>query len=197
MAIKSLASSGVVNFEKHKAFSAGYESNQFHHLETVRLSSTTSSVTFSNLEIYSDFQHLQLRMITRDTVASTDVEVVRIRLNGDSTSNYNYHQLQGNGSAVSSYGTATDHIRAGLDIRNSNTSGSFTATITDLLDPFETTKYTTARSLSGLTSGVNYIGMYSGLWRNTAAVTAIDLSPSSGSWLAGCRFSLYGFKARS
>ena len=41
-------------------------------------------------------------------------------------------------------------------------------------------------------TGDYYTGTTGGLWRNTAAVTRIQITPGAGSWAAGSAFYLYG-----
>jgi hypothetical protein len=178
-------------------FNAPVAGGSYDLLATEILTSSQASVTFSSLGDYASagYQHLQLRITTRNSVASTDVDGVGLRFNGDTASNYNWHQLVGSGSSVSSFYQATNHIRAGLAIRDGNTANVFGTSVIDLLDPFSSSKYTTARVLSGLTGAGTYIGLYSGLWRNTASLTSVNLYPTDGSWVTGCRFSLYGLKA--
>jgi hypothetical protein len=77
---------------------------------------------------------------------------------------------------------------------SSASSGHFGAAIVDLLDPFETTKNSTIRWLSG--SATDNIRLGSGAWLNTASVTSILIDNRDGqNWVQGCRFSLYGLKA--
>ena len=198
MAVRSLAQSSLVEPFSNSSMLAGYESNYFHHLETVRLSSNAATVEFSNLARYSDFQHLQLRIVAKDDMAGQNALPMGLRLNGDTGANYSWHQVGGNGSSVSSSaGTSRTIMFVGLSAGAASTANAFSGAVIDLLDPFETTKYTTARGLSGLTSG-NFIRLYSGNWRNTAAVTSILIdNDGTGSFIAGSRFSLYGIKARS
>jgi hypothetical protein len=78
----------------------------------------------------------------------------------------------------------------------------FGAFVLDLLDPFETTKFTTSRCLSGQANSSDLrIGFASGSWRNTDSATSLILyTDDSGgfyNFVAGSRFSLYGIKARS
>ena len=168
-------------------------------LATEILASATSSVTFSSLGDYAaDYQHLQIRMVGRSTTASTGNDEIFMRFNSDTASNYSWHRLNGTGSTVASgAGTSTTYIRAGGVTRNNNTSGMFTAAVIDILDPFETTKYSTTRVLTGHSGSVNTLELASGNWRNTNALTSIYLAPEANSWQTGSRFSLYGLKKAS
>jgi hypothetical protein len=135
-------------------------------------------------------------MVVRSTTANTNNDEVFMRFNGDSGSNYSWHRLSGNGSTVTSgAGTSTTYMRAGEVTRNSNTADMFSAAVIDILDPFETSKYTTTRLLTGNAGTANIIGLFSGNWRDTNALTSIYLAPEANSWQTGSRFSLYGLKA--
>lgn len=164
-------------------------------LETEILTGSQASVTFSSLNSTygTDYQHLQIRMTGRCTTASTSDEEVFMQLNSDSGSNYASHRLRGSGSTVTSTAYATQtKLRAGFIPRDNETSGMFGATVIDILDPFETTKNTTIRLLSG--SGALGIYLFSGVWLNTSALTTILLYPEINSFVTGSRFGLYGLK---
>jgi len=121
-----------------------------------------------------------------------------IKFNGDTGSNYTYHFIYGNGSSVVSQASTSRQLTwAGTSAGNNAGTNVFSASVIDILDPFETTKYTTTRVFSGLTSPTNIVFLNSGVWMNTAALTSIELSPqvSSNNWVSGSRFSLYGLKA--
>jgi len=166
-------------------------------LETEILTSTSSSITFASLGDYAaEYQHLQIRTVTRCTTSGTDYEVVSMTFNGDTAANYSWHQLTGATGSVTSYAAPTQSsIRAGLVLRNGNTANAFSSAIIDILDPFEGTKYPTARTLAGSPAGGQIIGLYSGSWRNTASFTSIALDAGPDSFSIGSRFSLYGLKA--
>jgi hypothetical protein len=168
----------------------------FDLLQTQVLSSAEPSVTFSNLNTAygSTYQHLQIRMVTKDTsagAASYDL----IRLNGDTGSNYSWHRLQADGSSVASTaGTSTNGMNAYLNAYQS-AANAFSVSVFDLLDPFETTKNKTIRVLTGGALGsFNYVALTSGNWRNTASVTSVTIN-ASANFVVGSRFSLYGIKA--
>jgi hypothetical protein len=170
--------------------------NAYELLTTTLITSDTADVTFSNLNSTygSTYQHLQLRITARDT-RNFSLNTTQIRFNGDSTGNYSWHRLYGNGSTVTSAsqvsGTTMYAVETGA---NSTTANVFGAAIIDILDPFETTKNTTIRSLTGLNNQT--IVLYSGAWRDTSALTSIYLVPEVGaSYVSGSRFSLYGMRS--
>ena len=166
-------------------------------LETEILTTTTASVTFSDLNSTygADYQHLQIRFTGRSN-KSGDNDNFQIRINGDSGSNYSAHRLQADGSSftTSGYSNQTIMYNAGVLPAATSTANAFAGAVVDILDPFETTKYTTARSFSGSTSKT-LVALTSGLWMNTAAVTSIELDVLTGNWITGSRFSLYGLRS--
>ena len=169
--------------------------NSFDLLETTLISTNTVSVTFSNLNNYSDYKHLQIRMTHRGSAASTSNTSIQIRFNGDSGNNYPYHRLWGDGSTVASTAqTATSEI-ALLDSLplNSNTSGIFGAAIIDILDFSNASKNKTLRALYGVRGSNSSIALSSGFRTNTAAITSISLEGQE-SFVSGTRLSLYGIK---
>ena len=172
--------------------------SDFDLLETQVLDSVETSVVFSSLAATygADYQHLQIRATTRVTSATT-LRMNRIRFNGDTTSNYSTHQLIGDSNAANPYagaGVSLDGMLTFYGTGNSSTSGAFGAGVIDILDPFETTKYTTHRSFGGQFS-YSIVNLASGSWRNTDALTSITIYPeNSDSYAIGSRFSLYGVK---
>ena len=79
---------------------------------------------------------------------------------------------------------------------SSSTANVFGAIVTDILDPFETTKNKTVRSLNGMNAAWSSVELRSGAWLSTTAVSSIVIKPLVGSNLVtGSRFSLYGLKA--
>lgn len=181
-----LAASGFV------AVASGYDL-----LETEILTGSQASVTFSSLNSTygSTYQHLQIRATARSGASDTD-SFFYLTLNADTGANYDRHQLWGNGGTVSSNNFSYGGV--GLIIlgctANNAAADTYGASIIDFLDPFETTKNTTVRSLGGQTSGLNRIGLESFAWFNTDALTSIQLAPSASSFVTGSRFSLYGLK---
>jgi hypothetical protein len=200
MAIKSFTRSTIENNIFYRSMLAGntaFAPSDEDILAEEVLTTTTASVTFSSLAtLAAGYQHLQIRLTARTNVAS-DNDVYRIQLNGDTGTNYSSHRMYGNGSSVvaNAY-TSEDFMRnLGAIAGNTATANVFGAGIIDILDAFEATKYTTVRSFSGTwrtTSGL--VGLQSGMWMNTAAVSSILIDGLSGSFVAGSRFTLIGLK---
>ena len=178
---------GILN-----AQAAGVAAGDFELLETQTLGTATSSVTFTGLDSYTDYKHLQIRMITEATSGSG--ENLLLTFNSDTGTNYARHQLFGNGSSVvSGADTSTTGIWTALP-----SSVNFVSSVTDILDFSSTSKNTTVRTLtSGIFGGSNddYILLRSGVYINTNAITSLTLTAISSNIATGSRFSLYGIKA--
>ena len=171
----------------------------FDLLQSEVLTGSAASVTFSGLSAYaSTYQHLQIRANGRIST-STNFTSAYMRLNGDSASNYSGHELVGNGSSVGSGGQANATEPYIWRVSGASAaSGAFSAAVIDLLDPFETTKYKTIRSLSGghYINAANpaIIQISSSSWRNTSSVTSLEFRSATGDFVSGTRISLYGVK---
>lgn len=167
--------------------------NDYVRLETTILGSDTASVTFSGLGAYSAYKHLQLRCVLQDTSSAT----LRMSFNGTSGgTSYAVHRLQGDGSSVSSQNnTSNDRmIFASLPARG-NEANTFMGWVFDVLDFGSTSKNKTVRVLGG-TSQASYqrVGLYSGLWASTSAITSITLEVTGSQLASNSRLSLYGIK---
>jgi hypothetical protein len=169
-------------------------------IETISVGTAVASVSFSNLtsSYGTIYQHLQIRGTGRDSTANP-YGAFALRFNSDSGSNYARHGLVGDGSSVSSgAGTSKTSIEGIMqpagDTAAANVFGAF---VIDILDPFETSKNTTARGLTGRAgvSGANEIRLQSGVWLNTASITDITIVGQLGNIMIGSRFSLYGMRS--
>lgn len=171
----------------------GAAAGSFDLLETQVLASSAASVTFSSLSTYAaDYQHLQIRMVSRMSFSNAERSLV-MRLNGDTASSYNNHGLFGNGSSVGSFYFADTYISIGSFAAANAAADAFGAGVIDVLDAFNSSKNTTVRSLAG-TPTTPQISLRSGLWRNTAALTSITLLDPTSNLVTGSRFSIYGLR---
>jgi hypothetical protein len=168
-------------------------------LETEILTGSQGEITFSSLGDYSsDYKHFQIRIAARSIRSSTSSDFY-LRFNADTGANYAQHYMRGDGSAMESAalqtsGTQGVRVYQGLTGATSGT-GTYAASVIDILDPFDTNKNTTIRVLTGFTGAINRVLLESGLWMNTDAITSITFDEYYGSsFAADTRISLYGLK---
>ena len=171
--------------------------NSFESIQTVTLSADQSVISFNSIP--TTYKHLQLRYMARSTRETFSADNVLMQFNGN-TSGYSRHILAGDGTNAFSGGSAdVTHMWLG-QISSTVTANIFGVGIIDILDYTDTNKFTTIRSLYGVDlNGINNtvsggVGMWSGLYRNTAVVSTIQLSCQSTGYAAGTRFALYGIK---
>jgi hypothetical protein len=175
------------------AGSGGGVDTDFELIQTYTLGSAQASVTFSSLASYSStYKHLQIRAVARSTRADFD-SAINVQFNA-TTSGYFYHELQGNGSTVSSSAsTSQSSMRLGFTTGNSSASNAHGAMVLDVLDAYSATKNKTFRALTGGTD-LNRIRLTSGSLALTNSVTEIKLIDAFANFNTGSRFSLYGIK---
>jgi hypothetical protein len=155
----------------------------FDSLGAVVLTSSTSTVTFSNIP--GTYTHLQIRVLSLPTT-TTDGSLT---LNGN-TAVHN-HQLYGVGNA-STPGVAGIASQGYIDAGGVSTSYP-ASYIIDILDYANTNKAKTVRSLFGYDyNGSGRVGMTSMLYTSTLAVT--QLSFTVRTYGANSSFALYGIK---
>jgi len=145
------------------------------------------------------FKHLQIRTLARNTANSSggSEENLRIRLNGDTASNYSTHWLVGDGSTLISGSELTTSMSQSYGIiPMSNAAASiFGVAVIDILDYQNTNKFKTLRALCGADkNGSGYSNFASSNWRNTNAITSILLFPEAGNFAQYSHFALYGIK---
>lgn len=146
-----------------------------------------SNVEFTS--IGSGYKHLQIRGIGGITTGN---QIGYMQINGDNTAtNYYTHALEGDGSSAYAY-AVNSYPRF---ISFPSASNLFGVSVFDILDYGNTSKYKTVRALGGVDrNGSGEITLYSGLWKNTDAITSIKLIPASGTLKEFTTFALYGIK---
>jgi hypothetical protein len=166
---------------------------------------STSVLTFSGLNAYaSSYQHLMFRVNAKawdgHGVGAVALRIYMNGIGGDDGGNTSYathemYHLNNSGQDSNSYSS----IPYGFIGRSSAQFGNWTSYVVEIMDPFETTKNTTVRSLSGTTEErfgdfrASNVFLQSALFNNTAAITSISFQHNAGWYFASnSRFSLYG-----
>ena len=171
--------------------------NSYESIATVTVGAGgSSSISFSSIP--STYKHLQVRLIGKVTTSGTSDTYAKLSFNSDTTyTNYNGHDLYGDGASVAS-GYDYSAAYTGLVLQrfpNAGVTSTFGTAVIDILDYTNTNKYKVTRGLGGYDkNGAGFLGFYSGLWRNTAAVTDITITPGQDNWAQYSSFALYGVK---
>jgi len=151
---------------------------------------TGSSGTISFTTIPSGFKHLEIRAIVSDVSEYSP----NLQFNSDTGNNYAIHQLYGDGTSAAAAGTANfNKINLGSGARGTNNVAAF---VCQILDYSSTSKNKTVRSFTGWDSNntyPGYVGIHSGVWLSTSAVTRIDVI-MGGNFSTQTQIALYGIK---
>jgi hypothetical protein len=149
----------------------------------------SGTITFSSIP--STYKHLQLRTLTRSPGGN-----VNFRYNSDSASNYWTHWLDGDGATIRGESSGTSTLTyAGFGATATASANVFGSNVIDILDYANTTKYKVSRALSGYDqNGSGWVGLISGVWNSTAAISTITITTNSSTFPEYSQFALYGIK---
>ena len=155
-------------------------------ISTQTLGSAAASVTFSSIpQTYTDL------VLVSQIQNTGSLQRIDLRFNSDSGSNYSITRIYGSGSAVSS-----DRFTgaSGIDIAYVATSGWCIANHS-IMNYANTTTYKSIVGRWNSEGNSGYTTALVGLWRNTAAITSMVLTPLGVNFATGSTFALYGIKA--
>jgi len=181
---------GILNSQAAGAVGAG----AYDLLETTVLTSSASSVSFTGLDSYTDYKHLQIRTVMQRASAFSGTVDLELVLNNDTGNNYSRHALTGNGTSVNARENSNQDTIAFIQtITAEGIPESYGAMVLDVLDFSSSNKNTTVRALTGAIQSDNEVNLISGAYINTAAITSMRFEVFDG-FTTGSRFSLYGIK---
>jgi len=162
-------------------------------IATNTLSAAAANVTFSSISsAYTD-----LVIVCDNLFVASGTPNLRVRLNGDTGSNYSVTPIEGNG--VTAYSVRQSSI-SGIDfgyytsLYPISTSTVPNNAIINVMNYSNSTTFKTVLARSG--SSATGTNANVGLWRNTASVTSVTVTNSSAAnFNIGSTFTLYGIKA--
>lgn len=159
-------------------------------IATQTLGSAAASVTFGSIpQTYTDL------VLIASPIATVDGSSVYIKFNGDTGSNYSRTIISGYGSSAGSTRTSNaTFIGSGWQVGGGTTSPS--PHIYNIQNYSNSTTFKTIlfRSNFAPYGGLSEVTAEVGLWRNTSAITSINISYLSN-FAIGSTFTLYGIKA--
>ena len=174
------------------AGNAAYNPGAFESIATAT-PTTGQIVTFSSIP--NTYKSLQIRIT--GLIASS--ENYGVRFNGDSGTNYTLHYLYGNGTSVLVAGYATpfdSKISINANSYISQASPNPLVSIIDIHDYTSTSKNKTLKAFSGAdnNAGNGKVGLGSGVWLSTAAITSLSVVTDLYNFMSGTSIALYGIK---
>ena len=160
--------------------------NTYVAIASQTVSSAASSVTFSSIPAtYTD-----LVMVVGGIYSTA--ATMYLKPNSDSSDIYSFTQLYGTGSATgTSRGASPGGSVLGLLVGYPSTSQCIS--IISINQYANTSIYKT--SLARFSGAGNYVVVAVGLWRSTAAINSLTLTPTAGTISTGTVLSLYGILA--
>lgn len=183
----------------------GTATGAYEAIATVTASGTVSSISFT--AIPQGYRKLELRIMAKtDRVANLAACANCIQFNGDSSSNYNWEYMRGDGTNASiagGGGANASYVFAGWAPGTQYTTGLFDVTIATFPDYASSTKNKSFQAYGGEDNNqqngpiFGTASMFSGGWRNTVPITSMYIFPvgaSANNYTAGTTFALYGVK---
>jgi virulence-associated protein VapD len=156
-------------------------------IATTTLSSGATTITFSSISgSYTD-----IRLVIAVAGFSNTTGGVALRFNSDTGSNYSQTRLIGNGTAASSSRRTSV---SDIEFFNNNIFTPYPVLlIADLMSYSGSTNKSVLLEASTDQNGSGSVFRHVGLWRNTAAITAIEARNTSGyNFNSGTTATLYG-----
>jgi hypothetical protein len=162
---------------------------------SINISGTSSGGTLSSIP--QTFNNLYILGTSRQDNASTGASII-IRFNGDSGSNYEYRAIEAYGTiAYTQNVTSTSNTYGWLASGAAANSGtSVWSSLSAIVGGYSRTNIYKpvmcfSAHLTTSSSNAQHNWSYSE-WKNTNAITSIDIVAGSGQFIAGTKFDIYG-----
>lgn len=159
--------------------------NTYTPIQTYTANGSATSFTFSSIpSTYTD-----LVLVTNATTTSGSTSLA-CRYNGDSGNNYSFTRMYGIGSG-SGNASAAPSVP---DNYIGDINGTLGTCVFHIQNYANTTTYKAGLSRFGNTTTT--VQAWANLWRNTAAITSINVYATGGQvWTSGSTLTLYGISA--
>jgi hypothetical protein len=177
---------GVIASSRQVAPAGDYES-----IQTVTTTAGQSSISLTSIP--STYKHLQVRM---SNIRYQGDQLIKITYNSNGSSIYGVHGLFGSGSGTPSSGGGGSQPRWDVMYvpNNGNSPNIGISAILDILD-YSAGKSTGSRLMWGVDfNGTGRVAVEDCAFMSTTAISTITFAPFSTTFIAGCKFALYGIK---
>ena len=157
-------------------------------LDSTTLASSASSVTFSSIS--QDYRDLVLVINVKGASGSSTIGVAA-RFNGDTSGNYSYVTMQGDGSSANSYSSTGETYASFVTgiLPDETNAGLF---IAQIMDYSATDKHKTMLSRGNQAS--DEVGASANRWASTSAISSVTTlcTNPADNFATGSTFYLYG-----
>lgn len=199
MISRASKSSILQGFAKSRSLLAGnaaYIPTSYESIATVSLTANQTTVSFTSIP--STYKHLQIRT---SNLYSMNDDSFYVTFNSDTGANYSWHLIEGHQTTIRSlaYSTQNSISQWVTGASSSGTSSYPGVAIIDIFDYADTNKYKTTKTIGGYdtnsTTPYSLVGMFSGTWQSTSAITSISMV-GNGQFTSGSKFALYGIRGQ-
>lgn len=174
---------------------SGKPFGSFESIATVTADGSSQFIYFTSIP--QTYKHLQIRGLAKNASGGSSDDNLYLRFNGDTGSNYNWHNFKGNGASAIAENVVNWSVSAPgkIPATSSYNVKQLGATIIDILDYSSTSKAKVWRSFNAnpVDDSFRTISFSSASWMNTNAVTEIQLG-CSNIFTTTTTFALYGIK---
>lgn len=155
---------------------------------------TAASVTFSSIP--ATYRSLQLMIVARGDTAATFINTA-MRFNGDTGANYDDGRIVAAATTVSAAETINGTSMLIGDAAAASATAGLPSTWNIWIPWYAGTtfwkQHLTQNELgTGTGTGTIHTRVFTGRWRNTAAINSLTIFPTAGNFIAGSSFALYG-----
>lgn len=159
-------------------------------IQETTLTGSQNNFTFNSIP--ATFTDIKVEAFTRAATGGGTWGMT-VRFNGDTTSNYSYVRILGEGSTpVTDRGSNQTAAYVGNITGGGMTANQYSHTEMELLDYSNTTTHKVC-----LSKNSSSLGAYSmvNTWRTTNAINSIQFIAASDNFVAGTTFRIYGIEA--
>ena len=176
------------------------DEGSWHAINSYECTSNTPSVSMTSAgseKPWSDYQDLVLITVGRGTANGNPV--VEMTFNDGASGGYQWEFLKGNGTTAASDGIRdASYLPVTYLIGADRQSNYFSTSVSQMFDINGSSYFTMTLIEDGYSSnessGDNVVEYRVVNWDNVAAITEFTMVPSSGNFVTGSRFDLYGIK---
>lgn len=154
------------------------------------------TANFDFTSISGSYNHLLLYTYLRGTKAVTGLGL-NLRFNNDSSAIYDWYRFYGSGSGSFGHGGVDNDtsIDADYPVGDSATTG-FVGSGQFFIPNYAATTFFKSCTYDGFGPRAEGGSLFrfsgGGMWKSTAAITRITITPDANNWKAGSRVTLYG-----